>query len=89
MDIQFHRYAAVVSEENFSWLRLDSYPVIKKYSRSWTGDVAQRLRALAALEEDLGSTHSTTWQLTAVYHSSFREFDTLTQIYVQAKHQHT
>jgi DNA-binding transcriptional regulator YbjK len=55
----------------------------------WAEEMAQRLRALAALEEDLGSTHSTTWQLTAVYHSSFREFDTLTQIYVQAKHQHT
>jgi hypothetical protein len=55
VDIQFHRYAAVVSEENFSWLRLDSYPVIKKYSRSWTGDVAQRLRALAALPEVLNS----------------------------------
>lgn len=36
------------------------------------GEMAQRLRALGALLEDLGSIPSTTWQLTIIYNSNSR-----------------
>jgi len=54
------------------------------------GEMAQWLRALTALPEDPDSIQflAPIWQLTTVCNSSYEGSDTLTQTYMQAKHQY-
>jgi hypothetical protein len=51
--------------------------------------MAQQLRAVSSLLEDPSSIPITSWQLKTDYNSSSRGFITLTQTYMQAKHQYT
>jgi hypothetical protein len=83
--------ASLVYRVSFRTARMTQKNPVSKKRGGGSGDVgemAYQLRALAALPENLGSipsTHMTT--LTTVCNSNSRAYDTLTQIYMQAKHQ--
>lgn len=53
------------------------------------GEMAQWLRALAAVLENMGSIPSMNWQLTTVCNCSYWGSDTFTEKYMESKHQCT